>query len=106
MSPILESAPLVAAPVASYAAPLAVHGPVASSSYSVSTQHVSAPVVSHYAAPLAAPLVAHASYGAPLVSHASYGAPLVSHASYAAPVAYATKGYAAAPLISQELTHW
>jgi hypothetical protein len=76
------AAPL-AAPIANYAAvaPLAVHAPVSHSSYSVSTQHVAAPAIAHYAAaPLAAPLIAHAgpvaSYATKTVHAAS---PYLSH---------------------------
>jgi hypothetical protein len=50
---------------AAVAAPLALHAPVAATSYSVSTQHVGAAPIAHYAAPLAAPLVA------PLASYAT-----------------------------------
>ena len=83
-APAVLAAP-VAAPLVSHAAvaaPVAyAHAPIAASSYSVSTQHVSPSVVS-YASPLA---VAH-SYGVPAVSYATksiapiaYGQQYLSH---------------------------
>jgi len=86
VAPAYQVAAPVAAPLvahAAVAAPVAYAGhiaaPIAASSYSVSTQHVSAP-------------------------HISYAAPLVAHA--AAPVAYATKGYASPVYSQQLLSHW
>lgn len=88
IAPALAPAPLVAAPVAApLVAPAVVAhaAPIATSSYSVSTQHVAAPAITYAAA-------------APVVSYAA--APL------AAPVSYATKTLHAAPFAQQLVHAW
>jgi len=101
----VHAAPLVApaAVHAPIAAPLAIHAPVSHSSYSVSTNHVSAPALG-YASYAAAPLLS--SYAAPVAHYAAYGpAPLAAPlaVAHSAPVAYATKG---GPVVQQYVSGW
>lgn len=84
IAPVVEAAPLVAAPWSHAAVAAPLHAPIAHSSYSVSTQHVAAPALHYAAAPLAAPLA-------------------VAHS---APVAYATKTIHGSPYVQQYATHW